>query len=180
VLLALLAARSTLNIFSIIGFVMLMGLVTKNAILLVDFINQALAAGKDRVAAIVEAGRVRLRPIVMTTLAMIFGMIPLALGLGEGAEQRAPMAHAVIGGLITSTLLTLIVVPVLYTYLDDFGAWMKRRISRGGVAADPISKEAADAPISSKEGAVSDSHAPLRSGVQCAAKPPPLTAVQPE
>ncbi|MSQ69853.1 MAG: efflux RND transporter permease subunit [Betaproteobacteria bacterium] len=151
VLLALLLARSTLNIFSIIGFVMLMGLVTKNAILLVDFINQALASGKDRVTAIIEAGRVRLRPIVMTTLAMIFGMIPLALGLGEGSEQRAPMAHAVIGGLITSTLLTLIVVPVLYTYLDDLGAWMKRRLSSGTVPAAPIAGELAETPMAGKE-----------------------------
>src|SRR3954463_9492004 len=85
---ALLVARSTLNIFSIIGFIMLMGLVTKNAILLVDFVNHARRAGKPRAQAVVEAGRVRLRPILMTTLAMIFGMLPLALGLGEGGEQR--------------------------------------------------------------------------------------------
>ena len=129
VVLALMIARSTLNIFSIIGFILLMGLVTKNAILLVDFVNQARKAGKDRVEAIMEAGAVRLRPILMTTLAMIFGMIPLALGLGEGSEQRAPMAHAVIGGIITSTLLTLVVVPILYTYLDDLGAWVSRKLS---------------------------------------------------
>ncbi len=127
VIVALLVARSTLNIFSIIGFVMLMGLVTKNAILLVDFVNQAVAQGRSRFDAILEAGRVRLRPILMTTLAMIFGMIPLALGLGEGAEQRSPMAHAVIGGLITSTLLTLVVVPVLYTYVDDLARLARRR-----------------------------------------------------
>ncbi len=127
VLLALLAARSTLNIFSIIGFVMLMGLVTKNSILLVDFINRKLAEGMDRTSAVIEAGRTRLRPILMTTSAMIFGMLPLALGSGEGSEQRAPMAHAVIGGIITSTLLTLVVVPVLYTYLDDLVILAKRR-----------------------------------------------------
>jgi len=127
VLLALLSFRSTLNIFSIIGFIMLMGLVTKNAILLVDFINQAIASGKPRSAAIIEAGSVRLRPILMTTLAMIFGMIPLALGFSEGAEQRAPMGQAVIGGVITSSVLTLIVVPVIYTYLDDLGNWVKLR-----------------------------------------------------
>ena len=130
VLLALLIARSTLNIFSIIGFVMLMGLVTKNAILLVDFVNQQIARGLPRADAIAEAGRVRLRPILMTTFAMVFGMIPLALGLGEGAEQRAPMGHAVIGGVITSTLLTLVVVPVLYTYLDDFAQWVRHRFAR--------------------------------------------------
>jgi HAE1 family hydrophobic/amphiphilic exporter-1 len=126
VVMALLLARSTLNIFSIIGFIMLMGLVTKNAILLVDFINHARRAGKARAEAVMEAGRVRLRPIMMTTLAMIFGMIPLALGLGEGGEQRSPMGQAVIGGVITSGLLTLVVVPVIYTYLDDLGGWARR------------------------------------------------------
>jgi len=123
VMLALTIARGSLNIMSMIGIIMLMGLVTKNAILLVDFANQARERGLDRTAALVDAGQLRLRPIVMTTLAMIFGMIPTALALGEGGEFRAPMAHAVIGGLITSTLLTLVVVPVVYTYLDDFGAW---------------------------------------------------------
>jgi HAE1 family hydrophobic/amphiphilic exporter-1 len=126
VVLALIVARSTLNIFSIIGFIMLMGLVTKNAILLIDFVNQERRAGKPRRDAVLAAGRIRLRPILMTTLAMIFGMIPLALGLGEGGEQRAPMGQAVIGGVITSSLLTLIVVPVIYTYLDDIAAWLKR------------------------------------------------------
>jgi len=126
VVLALILARSTLNIFSIIGFIMLMGLVTKNAILLIDFVNQERQAGKARAAAVLAAGRIRLRPILMTTLAMIFGMIPLASGLGEGGEQRAPMGQAVIGGVITSGLLTLIVVPVIYTYLDDLAAWLKR------------------------------------------------------
>jgi HAE1 family hydrophobic/amphiphilic exporter-1 len=126
---ALFLAGSTLNIFSIIGLVMLMGLVTKNAILLVDFVNQALERGMERTEAIVEAGRVRLRPILMTTFAMVFGMVPLALGLGEGAEQRAPMGQAVIGGVVTSTLLTLVVVPVLYVYLDDFGRWVRTRFA---------------------------------------------------
>jgi HAE1 family hydrophobic/amphiphilic exporter-1 len=126
VVLALIVSRSTLNIFSIIGFIMLMGLVTKNAILLVDFIIHSRKEGLERAAAVVKAGSVRLRPILMTTLAMIFGMIPLALGLGEGGEQRAPMGQAVIGGVITSSLLTLIVVPVIYTYLDDLTAWAKR------------------------------------------------------
>ncbi|HXR58726.1 MAG TPA: efflux RND transporter permease subunit, partial [Burkholderiales bacterium] len=126
VVLALLVSRSTLNIFSIIGFIMLMGLVTKNAILLVDFINHERRAGVERMRAVLSAGRIRLRPILMTTLAMIFGMIPLALGLGEGGEQRAPMGQAVIGGVITSGLLTLVVVPVIYTYLDDLVAWASR------------------------------------------------------
>jgi hydrophobic/amphiphilic exporter-1 (mainly G- bacteria), HAE1 family len=129
VILALVVCRSTLNIFSIIGFVMLMGLVTKNAILLIDFINHGLAAGQSRRDAVIAAGGVRLRPIMMTTLAMIFGMIPLALALGDGAEQRAPMGQAVIGGVMTSSLLTLIVVPVIYTYLDDFTHWLRRRFA---------------------------------------------------
>ena len=128
---ALLFFRSTLNLFSIIGFIMLMGLVTKNAILLVDFINQARDEGMERAAAVLEAARVRLRPILMTTLAMIFGMIPLSLGLGEGSEQRAPMGQAVIGGVITSSLLTLVVVPVIYTYMDDLAAWAKRQFGKG-------------------------------------------------
>jgi HAE1 family hydrophobic/amphiphilic exporter-1 len=116
------AAGDTLDIMSMIGLIMLMGLVTKNAILLIDYTNRLRRGGEDRARALVRAAKVRLRPIVMTTAAMIFGMLPLALEIGAGAEMRAPMARAVIGGLITSTLLTLIVVPVVYTYLDDWGA----------------------------------------------------------
>jgi len=127
VALALLVTGGTLNVMSMIGIIMLMGLVTKNGILLIDFVNQARAAGHARAEAILASARVRLRPIIMTTAAMIFGMLPLALALGEGAEQRAPMARAVIGGLITSTLLTLVVVPVVYTLLDDVAAWFRSR-----------------------------------------------------
>jgi HAE1 family hydrophobic/amphiphilic exporter-1 len=105
---------------------MLMGLVTKNAILLIDNANERRRAGADRTSALIEAGRVRLRPIFMTTAAMIAGMTPVALALGEGGAFRAPMARAVIGGLITSTLLTLVVVPVAYTYLDGFGERVTR------------------------------------------------------
>ncbi|WP_019141874.1 efflux RND transporter permease subunit [Noviherbaspirillum massiliense] len=130
VFLALMFFRSTLNIFSVIGFIMLMGLVTKNAILLVDFANHARKAGADRAAALLEAAHVRLRPILMTTLAMVFGMVPLAFGMAEGAEQRAPMGQAVIGGIITSSLLTLVVVPVIYTYLDDFAVWARQKWRR--------------------------------------------------
>jgi HAE1 family hydrophobic/amphiphilic exporter-1 len=122
VMLGLMLTRSTFNIMSMIGVIMLMGLVTKNAILLVDFTNKARTAGSNRRDALIDAGQIRLRPIMMTTLAMIFGMLPTALALGEGGEFRAPMARAVIGGLITSTLLTLIVVPVVYTFFDDFGS----------------------------------------------------------
>jgi HAE1 family hydrophobic/amphiphilic exporter-1 len=130
VMLALMLTRGTFNIMSMIGVIMLMGLVTKNAILLVDFANKARDKGRDRRDALIDAGELRLRPIVMTTLAMIFGMLPTALALGAGAEFRAPMAHAVIGGLITSTLLTLVVVPVVYTYLDDFGSWAGAKVKR--------------------------------------------------
>jgi multidrug efflux pump subunit AcrB len=121
---ALLLTRTTLNIFSIIGFIMLMGLVTKNAILLVDFANRSRRAGAALHDALLDAGQVRLRPILMTTAAMIGGMLPLALGIGEGGETQAPMGRAIIGGVITSTLLTLVVVPVIYTYLDG---WTERR-----------------------------------------------------
>jgi multidrug efflux pump subunit AcrB len=117
---------TTLNMFSMIGIIMLMGLVTKNAILLVDFANVQRREGMTRREALISAARVRLRPILMTTLAMIFGMLPLAFEWGAGAEFRAPMARAVIGGLITSTLLTLFAVPVAYTVLDDIGSRLAR------------------------------------------------------
>jgi HAE1 family hydrophobic/amphiphilic exporter-1 len=127
VALALLITKGNLNVMSMIGIIMLMGLVTKNGILLVDFTNQQRTAGMDRVSALLNAGRIRLRPIIMTTVAMIFGMLPLAFAIGEGAEQRAPMARAVIGGLITSTLLTLFVVPVVYSMLDDLAGLRSKK-----------------------------------------------------
>jgi multidrug efflux pump subunit AcrB len=117
VMLALLAFRSTINLFSLIGLIMLMGLVTKNAILLVDFANHAVKAGASVAEAVLQAGMIRMRPIIMTTSAMVFGMLPLALALDEGGELQAPMGRAIIGGVITSTLLTLVVVPVIYSYL---------------------------------------------------------------
>ncbi|MGL3044563.1 efflux RND transporter permease subunit [Acinetobacter pecorum] len=130
VFLALFLFNSTMNLFSIIGIIMLMGLVTKNAILLIDFIKKAMDRGEERYDAIIAAGKTRLRPILMTTSAMVMGMVPLSLGLGEGGEQSAPMAHAVIGGVITSTLLTLVVVPVIFTYLDDFKNFMLRQMRK--------------------------------------------------
>ena len=120
----------TINIMSLIGLIMLMGLVTKNAILLVDYAKVLQERGMARRDAVILAGRTRLRPIVMTTLAMIFGMLPLAFALGAGAEMRAPMARAVVGGLLTSTLLTLLVVPVMYTVMDDLNHWIKKRLSK--------------------------------------------------
>ncbi len=138
VVLALLMFRSTLSMFSVIGVVMLMGLVTKNAILLVDFairsreFTQAADGshlpGLPRNEALLLAAKVRLRPILMTTLAMIFGMVPLAFAITEGSEQRAPMGQAVIGGVITSSLLTLVVVPVVYCYMDDLANWFKSKL----------------------------------------------------
>jgi HAE1 family hydrophobic/amphiphilic exporter-1 len=149
VVLALLMFRSTLSMFSVIGVVMLMGLVTKNAILLVDFAIRArepgvdiegrAVAGLERNAALLMAAKVRLRPILMTTLAMIFGMLPLALALSEGSEQRAPMGQAVIGGVITSSLLTLVVVPVVYCYMDDLAQWLRRL---WGTKSDPVTRTA--------------------------------------
>jgi hydrophobe/amphiphile efflux-1 (HAE1) family protein len=119
--LALLIFKSSLSVMSMIGIIMLMGLVTKNGILLVDYTNVLRERGMSRFEALLKAGPTRLRPILMTTFAMIFGMLPVALALGEGAEFRAPMGQAVIGGLITSTLLTLFIVPVVYSILDDLG-----------------------------------------------------------
>ena len=141
VVVTLMIFQSSLSIFSVIGIVMLMGLVTKNAILLVDFAIRA-RAGIDgspplkREDALLLAAKVRLRPIFMTTLAMVFGMVPLAFALSEGAEQRAPMGQAVIGGVITSSLLTLVVVPVVYCYLDDFAQWATRLFARKSPAGE--------------------------------------------
>ncbi len=140
--LALMIFNSSLSVMSLIGIIMLMGLVTKNGILLVDYTNVLRERGMSRFDALLKAGPTRLRPILMTTFAMIFGMVPVALALGEGAEFRAPMGQAVIGGLITSTLLTLFIVPVVYSILDDLGSnklfgfirklipWNKKKINQ--------------------------------------------------
>jgi HAE1 family hydrophobic/amphiphilic exporter-1 len=123
----LLITGERINIFSLIGIIMLMGLVTKNAILLVDYTITLRKRGMTREEALLKAGPVRLRPIMMTTAAMVFGMLPTALKIGEGSESRAPMAIAVIGGLITSTLLTLVVIPVVYTLVDDLENIFKKK-----------------------------------------------------
>jgi multidrug efflux pump subunit AcrB len=138
VMLALLISGSTLNLFSMIGLVMLMGLVTKNAILLVDFANHGRKAGMGMAEALLNAGLVRMRPIMMTTAAMVFGMLPLALALNEGGEIQAPMGRAIIGGVITSTLLTLVVVPVLYSYVEGISARFKRKGSSDDVAGGSV------------------------------------------
>ncbi|MBD2448238.1 efflux RND transporter permease subunit [Nostoc sp. FACHB-152] len=119
-LLALLFTESDFGMISLIGFVFLLGLANKNAILLVDYINQLRESGLERTEAILKAGPVRLRPIMMTTASTILGMLPIALGLGAGSELRSPMAVAIAGGLVSSTILSLIVVPVVYAILDDW------------------------------------------------------------
>jgi len=133
-LLALWITGDTLNIMSVIGIILLFGLVTKNSILLVDLTIQRQNAGLDREAALREACPIRLRPILMTAVSMIFGVLPVALALGEGGEARAPMAVATAGGMTTSTLLTLFVVPCVYAYMDRFSSWIKRE----GRKDDPI------------------------------------------
>ena len=125
-LVGLLMTGNTINIFSIIGLVMAEGLVAKSSILLIDYTNQLREQGMSRTAALAEASRTRLRPIVMTSATMVFGMIPLALKLEAGAESRAPIAVVVMGALISSTFLTLIVVPPLYTLFDDLAMWLER------------------------------------------------------
>nr|MDA8188828.1 efflux RND transporter permease subunit [Dehalococcoidales bacterium] len=130
-LLGLFVSGQSLNISSMIGMIMLMGLVGKNGILLVDYTNTLRNKGMSRFDAIVEAGPTRLRPILMTTSAMVMAMIPVAMTSGQGAETRSPMAIVVIGGLLSSTLLTLVLVPVVYTVLDDLqmriGKLLRRR-----------------------------------------------------
>jgi len=130
VVLALIVTHDTLNIMSLIGVILLMGIVAKNAILLIDFAQWAVERGMDRREALIQAGAIRLRPILMTTVALIAGMIPVALGRGEGADFRAPLGRAVIGGTITSTLLTLLVIPTIYEVLDDGRQWVMRQLSR--------------------------------------------------
>ena len=126
-LIALIIMGDSLGFYALIGIVMLMGLVTKNAILLVEYCLSIRNTGVPRFQSIIMAGETRMRPILMTTVAMVAGMFPIALRLGAGSEARAPMAVAVIGGLLTSTILTLIVVPVVFTYMDDLEDWIKHR-----------------------------------------------------
>jgi HAE1 family hydrophobic/amphiphilic exporter-1 len=130
VVLALWITGDTLNIMSLIGVILLMGIVAKNAILLIDFAKWSRERGLPLREALIEAGRIRLRPIIMTTLALIAGMVPVAIGSGEGADFRAPLGRAVIGGTITSTLLTLLVIPTVYEILDQLRSWLVARFGR--------------------------------------------------
>jgi hydrophobic/amphiphilic exporter-1 (mainly G- bacteria), HAE1 family len=123
VVIALLVTGDTMNVMALIGIMLLMGIVAKNAILLIDFAKWQHEAGMPLREALIEAGRVRLRPIMMTTMALIAGMIPVAIGAGEGADFRAPLGRAVIGGVITSTILTLIVIPTIY---EIFAEWREK------------------------------------------------------
>src|SRR6266404_6036315 len=128
--LALLLTGNAINLSVIIGLLMLMGIVTKNAILLVDFAITEVADGVERTQALIDAGRKRAQPVIMTTAAMTAGMVPSALGLGEGGAFRAPMAIALIGGLLASTFLSLVFVPAAFTIMDVFGRILRRRLSR--------------------------------------------------
>ena len=156
--------HQSLNIFSIIGLVMLLGVAAKNSILLVDFSNQQVQAGKTREEAMLIAGRTRLRPILMTTMALIAGTIPIALGLNEASKQRVSMGFAIIGGLISSTLLTLVVVPAAYSFIDRFRVWSNRRARKlFGVPLEdepmPDENEKPGAPASGKPGHPGEAHA---------------------
>ena len=116
-----------INLFSLIGLILLLGLVTKNSILLVEYANQQVAKGRDSHEAMIQAGVVRLRPILMTAFSTIAGILPIAIGFGAGAESRRPMGVAVVGGMLTSTFLTLFVIPVVYTLLSDFAQFFHRK-----------------------------------------------------
>ena len=142
VMLGLSIAGETLNIMSMIGVILLMGIVAKNAILLIDFAKWSEEKGMDRREALIQAGRVRLRPILMTTFALIAGMIPVALGGGEGGDFRAPLGIAVIGGVITSTLLTLLVIPTVYEILADIRDWLGAKFPRARHDLVPASDHA--------------------------------------
>ena len=138
---ALYLTHQNLDMLAMIGCVMLLGLATKNSILLVDYANQLVLQGTDRVDAIIAAGRVRLRPILMTSIALITGMLPIAIGLSEVSSQRAPMGIAVIGGVISSTLLTLLVVPAVYTHIDRFRSASLRFMKRLFAVNESVTRE---------------------------------------
>ena len=131
VILGLLIGKATFNVISFVGAIMLSGIVVNNAIVLIDCINQLRSQGMERNQALIKAGEIRLRPILMTTLTTVLGMMPLAFSKGEGSELAKPIAFTVIGGLVTSTLLTLLIVPVVYTFIDGIGRRVARLVGRG-------------------------------------------------
>jgi HAE1 family hydrophobic/amphiphilic exporter-1 len=132
--LALAITGNSLNLFSMIGLIMMDGLVAKNGTLLIDYTHTLMERGLSLREALLEAGKTRLRPIIMTTTTMIFGMLPTALAIGEGAETRSGMAWVLIGGLLSSTVFTLIVIPVVYTIMDDLkrkiGGYLRRKFGK--------------------------------------------------
>jgi HAE1 family hydrophobic/amphiphilic exporter-1 len=151
VMLALLATGDTLNLMSLIGVILLMGLVAKNAILLIDFAKRATAAGRGREEALVEAGGVRFRPILMTSVAVVAGMLPVAIGHGEGGDFRAPLGRAVIGGVITSTVLTLLVIPTFWDIVARgrdrvIGSVRRRRARRHDTARQAAADDGTSRP----------------------------------
>jgi HAE1 family hydrophobic/amphiphilic exporter-1 len=143
---ALLLTHLSLSLSVVIGFLMLMGIVAKNSILLVDFAIEEMRVGTDRTTALLEAGHKRARPIVMTTVAMIAGMLPVALQLLRGELFRSSMAIAVTGGLITSTALTLVIVPAVFTLVDDVERWLGPRVSKVLMSHEPRTLTAAKVP----------------------------------
>jgi len=154
-LFALAITKESLDIFSMIGCVMLLGIATKNSILLVDYTNQKIREGMDRSEAIIEAGKVRLRPILMTSFALIAGMIPVAIGLNEASRQRTSMGVSIIGGLVTSTLLSLVVVPAAFSYIDSLRIWLGKLVGRlqvkGGKEIEPeVSPDAGDKKLAAR------------------------------
>jgi len=136
VILALYVSGLQFSLFVMIGFMLLMGMVGKNAVLLVDFANHAVEDGKGVDEALVEAGEKRLRPILMTTFAMVFAMLPLALGDGLGSETKAPMSIAIIGGLLSSMILTLLIVPVMYRMISPADRWLRKYYEVGQIKND--------------------------------------------
>jgi hydrophobic/amphiphilic exporter-1 (mainly G- bacteria), HAE1 family len=136
-LLSLIATGRTLNLFSALGILLLLGIVKKNGILQIDYMNKLRAEGHSVFDAVIEANRVRLRPILMTTLSIVAGLIPTAVGIGEGASQRSAIAVTIIGGQMLCLLLTLVVVPVGYSYVEDMRASVSRRRMLRATAAAP-------------------------------------------
>jgi multidrug efflux pump subunit AcrB len=173
-ILALLVTFLPITLPVVIGILMLMGIVTKNAIMLVDFAIESMHHGVERTAAIIDAGQKRARPIVMTTIAMVAGMFPSALAFGAGGEFRAPMAIAVIGGLIVSTFLSLLFVPAFFTIMDDLGRLTWRVFGRVvGKADEPAPGDAAKATMAVDAHASDDRGAADHPGTSLAEAPEP-------
>ncbi len=175
---ALILTNAALSMPVLIGILMLMGIVTKNAILLIDFAIEMRHRGMDRVQAVIEAGHKRARPIVMTSIAMSAGMLPSALGVGEGGSFRAPMATAVIGGIIVSTVLSLVIVPSFYLIMDDLSRLMGRLFSRIVGPAEPEAPALDPATLTERLEALTTEQAALRARLDRTAGPESLRAAE--